>query len=197
MTVVRSKATMGRFLRGHRRLRRPLLVASAILLAVALDAGSGRPAQAACQIPVAPDYLEQIVRNPRVVLQNSPQGGDQLIYRAQMLAAASIASLRGLISVVPLANVAQKAAIGQGMGRAAGSCSARYGDTTRRITDAVRSMGDREVTRAFAKFLTPDSGAVPLSPGVGAGTPDSDRQRLKLDGRIAPIGPLRDPFGKL
>lgn len=166
----------------------------ALLATAMLLAGSGFAA-AACLTPVTRDYLASVNRNPRVVLQNATSGGDQLIYRVQMLATANVGSLRDLMRAVPLANTAQKAAIGEGLGRAAGACMSRYGEITRRVTDAVRQLGDRDVTRAFAAFMSPNvGGAATTSQLPGYNTEDSVGRR-GLSSDPSPRGlTLDDPF---
>lgn len=184
-TVARPARYAGRTL--------PTLAGLAAVVGLALV--TALPASAACQTPVTRDYLESVKQNPRVVLQNSPQGGDQLIYRVQMLATATIGSLRDLMRAVPFANQAQKSAIGEGLGRATGACISRYGEISRRVSDAVRQLGDRDVTRAYAAFLTPD--------GSDAATrsqlPDYNIQRSDgshgLPSDLSPRGlTLSDPF---
>lgn len=182
------------------RIRRLAAVRPAVPLRVGLVAlaifGQGiAVASADCRRPVNQSYLDGLSRNPSVLLQNTGTGDRDLMFRVQMLATASVGSLRDVMRAAPRATPAQKAVIGEGLGRAAGACITRYGDISRRITDAVRRLGDRDVTRAFSAFLlAEDEGAArkPDSPDTGPTGSSGRLNELSVPGSRGLA--LDDPF---
>ncbi len=111
-------------------------------------------AHAACIVPVTSTTMSHFLRNPEGVLISQSIKNDNIAWRIRIFASASFASLKALEKLPSKANLMQKAAIGEGLARAHSACSARDGEISHRIDDTVRKIADRDLTRAYLKFLT-------------------------------------------
>ena len=109
---------------------------------------------AACIVPVTSTTMSHFLRSPEGLLISQGTKNDSLVWRVRTFAAASFASLKALEKLPPKANLVQKIAIGEGLARAHSACSARDGEVSHRIDDAVRKIADRDLTRAYLRFLT-------------------------------------------
>lgn len=133
-------------------------------------------AQAACKVSIDDDRVSTFLADPRRILLEDPRGGANTIWLVRGMSVISTDTLRAIRSVIPKANRQQKAAIGEGLARAVGACDARDGGVARRITDAIRTASDSEVTRAFLRFYAPGSAPAALP------EPDlPDRRSFRLD----------------
>lgn len=181
---------------GRERSRRRLLAAALVVAAASVGGG---PAEAACGLPADPDNVDGFLYDPRNLLRLHPRGGATLASQVRGLAVAGIGPLRAIGTLIGQANPQQKDAIGTGLGRAGGACSARSPEISRRINDLVRASADREITRAYTRFLADTDSRSPVDITTPAGKQGSGAIR----GSIEPIGrpglqplPLGNPFAK-
>lgn len=131
-----------------------LLTGSAMLVSL--------PACAICSISLPDEYVDNFVRHPGYILEDSPAGGQQLQSKIRGLSLSGFNPLKAIESIVPKANIKQKEAIGEGMARANEECSSHSGELVRRIEESVRRMREPIVTRAYVKYLSQNETPVPI-----------------------------------
>lgn len=128
-------------------------------------------AHSACVIPVTSSTLSHFLKNPNALLVSQGAKGDSLIWRTRIFASASFASLKALEKLSSKANLTQKNEMGEGFARAHSACSARDGEISHRIDDAIRKIADRDITRAYLKSLTGGESKSSLFPAKDDDTP--------------------------
>jgi hypothetical protein len=148
---------------------------------------NARGAAYQCRLPVKAADLLDYAENPEDMLKNTPNGGDKLTWRIRTVATAGPQGLKIVGRVFRLANTGQKESIGEGLARAASTCESLNSEVTTHIADVLRASGDREIIRAFTKFLSngPGDAADPAPPGVEF---DEARARLPREGDIEGAG---------
>lgn len=156
-------------------------LAEVLLVAVLSVAGTAQ-VQAACKVSLDAERIDAFLADPRRILLHDPRGGANTIWLVRSMSVVNTDTLRAIRSVIPKANRQQKAAIGEGFARAVGACDARDGGIARRITDAIRTASDSDVTKAFLRFYSPGGGAAVVLPEQDV----PEQRSLRLD-------PRRDP----
>jgi len=94
------------------------------------------------------------VSEPAAFLARNQNDRNDLAKHVRSFVLASPEALAVSVRMIRLGNVLQREAIGYGLGLAASFCAGRDPDLSRRIEDAVRNAGGREVVTAFRSGAT-------------------------------------------
>lgn len=102
------------------------------------------------------------------LLPSFPNGGPALSSEVRNIVASNPEELAGIVGLIPAANVAQRSAIGAGLGQAAGVCNRPDPDTARRIQEAVIAAANPEMLASFQE-VTGDRQTTAVAGGGGRG----------------------------
>lgn len=93
--------------------------------------------------------ISAFIGNPNGLLVDNPAGGLPMSSRVRALAGSSGAAVQAVVSLVPSANIEQRAAIGSGLARAARACARPNPLYAAFIQEQVASIEAAEVITAF------------------------------------------------
>lgn len=116
-------------------------------------------------------------------------------FQIRTYAATTDDARKAIAGMVKQANLAQKAAIGRGLGLAFLECSGQSPGVGRKISDLARDIGDAEVTTNFGRQLADGYGADSQKSDSDAGDDRASRSSggLGLDQLSDPTRPLPLP----
>jgi hypothetical protein len=154
------------------------------------------PGQAACMQAI----VQGLHETPKDLLDRYPRGGKDLLGSIRSLAMTSGDALRAVVSVIRVANLDQRNAIGSGLAAAFQACNSRDPVVSRRIAAAIEQINDLDVLRAYHRYLgsetpsslepTPSGQGEVSRRGAGVGIQHS------LDLKELPLGDPRRPLGE-
>jgi hypothetical protein len=160
-------------------------------VAAVLALGGLQPAFAACALTTNPDSIRAFIDDALPSLRRAPAGGSGLSIQIRTYAATTDEARKAIGRMAKQANLAQKAAIGRGLGLAFQSCAGQSAGIDRRITDLVSEIGDSEVSKYFGRQLADGDDGRPKSDAAPGN--DLPSRSLGLDQIIDPRRPLPLP----
>jgi hypothetical protein len=145
--------------------RSSMLVIVCMATVLAVLATDTRPTFAQATV-VAVSNTQAFIANPKVILEQNPNGGGKLSAQVRDLAASDGATLGPIVNLIKDANDAQKMAISDGLAQAAKLVVSTNQALAADIQSRIAAINDPTVTVAFTNAL----GDVRLG-GVGGGAP--------------------------
>ncbi|MGU3362795.1 hypothetical protein ACLBWX_20935 [Methylobacterium sp. M6A4_1b] len=165
--------------------------------------------------------VEAFLDRPSDLLSRHPNDQRGLSAEVDTLALASPQALSALLRLARTALPDQRQAIGYGLGRVSAYCESRDASVSRRITEAVTALGNRDVAFAYRLAREGINGESPslksvdpsaLNPDIAAGSqnpltratdgalparPETDNGKGGFIGRVRPDTTLDRPDFKL